>query len=97
MFLPLTELREGRGLSRATVATPWVAGHLAIRAALRRAAEWTIVHRRALAGLSAPLPAVVVLLAKTAMGVAVHSEVAAAIRSVASQVVTGVAEAADKI
>ena len=78
------------------MATPWVAGHSATRAALRRAAEWTIVHLRALAGLLAPLPAVVVLLAKTAMGVAVHSEVAAAIRSVASQVVTEAAEAGDK-
>ena len=97
MSLPLTELREGRGLSRTTMATRWVAGHSAIRAALRRAAEWTIVHLRALAGLSAPLPAVVVLLAKTAMEVAVHSGVVAAIRSVASQVVTGVAEAEDKI
>ena len=84
-------------MSRTTAATPGVAGRSAIRAALQRAAEWTIVHRRALAGLSAPLPAVVVLLAKTAMGAAAHSVVAAAIRSVASQVVTGVAEAADKI
>jgi hypothetical protein len=38
----------------------------------------------------------VVLLAKTAMGVAVHLEAAAAIRSVASQVVTEAAEAGDK-
>ena len=71
---------------------------------MRQAGEWTIVHLRVLAGLSAPLPA----------GVAVHSDVAvairsvvsraamrlevsqAAIRSVASQVVTEAAEAADK-
>lgn len=80
MFLPLAELREGRGLSRTTVATQWVAGRLAIRAALRRAAEWTIVHRRALAGLSAPLPAVS----------------RAAIRLVVFRVVTEAAGAGDK-
>ena len=43
-----------------------------------------MVRPRALAGLSAPLPAVVVFLAKTVMGVAVRSGVAAAIRSVVS-------------
>ena len=89
MFLPLTEHREGRGLSRTTVATPWGAGRSAIRAALRRAAEWTIVHPRALAGLSVPLPAV----SRAAIRLVVFRVV---IRSVASQVVTEAAEAADK-
>lgn len=43
-----------------------------------------MVRPRALAGLSASLPAVVVFLAKTVMGVAVRSGVAAADRSVVS-------------
>ena len=47
-----------------------------------------MVRPRALAGLSAPLPAVVVFLAQTATGVAVHSAIAAAIRLVASRVAT---------
>ncbi len=56
-----------------------MAGHSATRATLRRAAEWTIVHPGALAGLSAALPVVS----------------RAAIRLVASQVVTEAAEAAE--
>ena len=71
------------------MATPWVARHLAIRAALRRAAEWTIVHRRALADLSVRLPVV--------SRAAIHPEVSPlVIRSVASQVVMEAAEAGDK-
>lgn len=107
MFLLLAEYRESRGLLRTTVAPPRVAGHSAIRTALRLAAEWTIVRPRALVGLSAHLPAVVVFLAETVMEVAVHSGAAAvgvalevslvAIRPVASRVaVTEAAEAADK-
>ena len=47
-----------------------------------------MVRHRVLADPSAPLPAVVVFLAQTAMGVAVHSAIAAAIRLVASRVAT---------
>ena len=73
-------------MPRTTVAIPQAVGHSAIRAGLRRAAEWIIVHPRVLAGLPAPLPAGVVFLAQTAMGVAIHSAIAAAIRLVASRV-----------
>ena len=47
-----------------------------------------MVRPRVLADPSAPLRAVVVLLAKTAMGVTVHSAVAAAIRLVVSRAAT---------
>ena len=70
------------------MAIPQVAGHSAIRTALKTAAGRTINRLEASVDLSAHPPAAAVSLAQTAMGVAVHSAIVAAIRLVAFRVAT---------